>query len=116
VNTVDEYIANFPIEIQEKLKIMREIILEAAPNATEKISYQMPTFVLNGNLVYFGAFKKHIGFFPMPSGIEAFKDELLEYKLSKGTIQLPFNKPIPIELIQRIVQYRVEENSSKSKE
>ena len=113
-DSVDEYISQFPVEVQEILVKFRNIIKEAAPGAEEKISYQMPAFVLHGNLVYFAAFKKHIGFYPTPSGIEAFREELAGYKGAKGSVQFPIDKPMPYELIDRIVRYRVEENTRKS--
>lgn len=113
-DSVDEYISQFPAEVQEILVKLRNIIKEAAPGAEEKISYQMPAFVLHGNLVYFAAFKKHIGFYPTPSGIEAFREELAGYKGAKGSVQFPIDKPMPYELIDRIVRYRVEENTRKS--
>ena len=97
------------------LQELRQIIQESAPEATEKISYQMPTFYLNGNLVHFAVNKNHIGFYPAPSGIEAFEEALTPYKYSKGAIQFPFDKPIPYDLIRRIVKHRVEENLSKKK-
>lgn len=112
--TIDEYIAQFPPDIREKLKIIRAVIKEAAPDATEKISYQMPTFYLNGNLVHFAAYKHHIGFYPVPSGIEAFKEELSQYKGAKGSVQFPLDKPLPCELIRRIVEFRVAENTKKA--
>jgi uncharacterized protein YdhG (YjbR/CyaY superfamily) len=112
--TIDEYIAGFPPDIQDSLKKMRLTIHEAAPEAQETISYQMPTFTLHGNLVHFAAFKKHIGFYPVPSGIEAFKDELSVYKLGKGSVQFPLDQPIPYDLIRRIVQFRVQENLAKA--
>jgi uncharacterized protein YdhG (YjbR/CyaY superfamily) len=112
--TIDEYIAQFSLEIQEILNTLRKVIKESAPNATEKISYQMPTFFLHKNLVHFAACKNHIGFYPTPSGIEAFKEELSGYKGSKGSIQFPLNKPMPYELISKIVQYRVAENIKKA--
>ncbi|CAJ36931.1 iron chaperone [Methanocella arvoryzae] len=115
-NSIDEYIAQFPPAVQEKLKTLRKVIKEAAPAAEEKISYRMPTFSLHGNLVHFAAFKKHIGFYPAPSGIEAFKEELADYKTSKGAIQLPIDKPLPYELITRIVKFRVAENIKKAKD
>ncbi|ANY65579.1 hypothetical protein BBD42_03225 [Paenibacillus sp. BIHB 4019] len=114
--TIDEYIAGFPQEIQELLQAMRKVIKEAAPEATEKISYQMPTFELHGNLVHFAAFKKHIGFYPAPRGIEAFKEELSVYKGAKGSVQFPLDKPLPYELISRIVAFRVAENTKKAQE
>jgi uncharacterized protein YdhG (YjbR/CyaY superfamily) len=113
-HTIDEYIMQFSPEVQEILKMLRKVIKESAPNATEKISYQMPTFFLHKNLVHFAAFKNHIGFYPTPSGIEAFKEELSGYKGSKGSIQFPLNKPIPYELISKIVKYRVAENMKKA--
>lgn len=111
--TIDEYIAQFPEDIQQILSKIRAVVREAAPQATEKISYQMPTFYLNGNLVHFAAFKRHIGFYPVPSGIEAFKEELSAYKGSKGAVQFPLDKPIPYELIRRIVKFGVSENLKK---
>lgn len=112
-NTIDEYIGFFPGNIQNILEILRKVIGEAAPEAEETISYQIPTFKLNGNLVHFAAFKKHIGFYPEPSGIEKFKEELSDYELSKGTVKFPFNKPIPYDLIKKIVEFRVSENTNK---
>ena len=114
--SIDEYILQFPLEIQEKLKTLRKVIKESAPDASEKISYQMPTFVLHGNLVHFAAYKKHIGFYPTPSGINAFKDELSEYKGSKGAVQFPLDKPLPYELIREIVKFRVDENKKKAED
>lgn len=111
--SIDEYMKDFPPEIQKKLEELRALIKSIAPEAKEKISYQMPAFTLNGNLVYFAAFKKHIGFYPAPSGTEAFKEELKAYKSSKGAVQFPLDKPLPLELIGRIVKYRVEENLKK---
>lgn len=113
-NTIDEYISAFPEEVQTLLLKIRNVIKEIAPEAEEKISYQMPAFFQNGVLVYFGAFKDHIGFFPTGNGIEAFLDELSEYKTSKGTIQFPYGKPIPYDLIKRIVLYRVKENETQA--
>lgn len=114
-STIDEYIAAFPPKIQEILEEVRFTIKKAAPGATEKISYQMPTFYLYGNLVHFAAHKNHIGFYPTPSGINAFRDELAGYSCSKGAIQFPLDQPIPLELIAAIVQYRAAENSLKAK-
>jgi uncharacterized protein YdhG (YjbR/CyaY superfamily) len=94
---------------------IRRTIREAAPDAQEAISYQMPTFKLNGNLVHFAAFKNHIGFYPMPSGTEAFKKEISIYKSGKGSIQFPLDKPMPLSLIKKIVKYRVKENQKKRK-
>ena len=113
LTTIDEYIAGFPEEIQEKLREMRRVIHETAPEATEKISYQMPTFYLNGNLVHFAAFKNHIGFYPAPTGLDAFKDEIAQYPNSKGAVQFPLDKPIPFDLVRRIVEFRKEENLKK---
>ncbi|MFA6941470.1 MAG: DUF1801 domain-containing protein [Clostridiaceae bacterium] len=115
-STIDEYILQFPSEIQEILKKLRKVIKESAPDAEEKISYQMPAFVLNGNLVYFAAFKNHIGFYPTLSGMEAFENELTEYKTGKGTIQFPFGKLIPYELVSKIVKFRVAENIKKAED
>jgi uncharacterized protein YdhG (YjbR/CyaY superfamily) len=111
---IDEYIATFPEETQKALKEMRAIIKAAAPKATEKISYQMPTFYLNGNLVYFAAWKSHIGFYPVTSGIKAFENELASYEVSKGTIKFPLGKPLPRKLITKMVKFRVEENQNKA--
>ncbi len=111
--TIDEYIETAPPEVQAKLEQMRQIIRKAAPGAEETISYQMPAFKLNGILVYFAAFKDHIGFFPTSSGVAAFKSELAPYKTSRGTIQFPLDKPIPASLVQRIVAFRVKENLQK---
>lgn len=108
--SIDEYIIQFPPEIQEILVMIRKVIKEAAPEATEKISWGMPTFVLYGNLVHFAAFKNHIGLYPSPSGIDNFKDELSEYKGAKGSIQFPLKKPMPYELISKIVKFRVAES------
>ncbi len=113
ISTIDEYIAGFPETTQKILQEMRAVIKAAAPDAKEKISYQMPTFTLGGhNLVHFAAFKNHIGFYPAPSGIEAFQQELAPYKHSKGAVQFPIDQPMPWELIRRIVEYRVAENQS----
>jgi uncharacterized protein YdhG (YjbR/CyaY superfamily) len=111
--TIDEYIKTFPTEIQRILEKMRRSIHEAAPEATEEISYQMPTFKLNGNLVYFAAFKNHIGFYPTPSGTGSFQKELSPYKGGKGSVRFPLDKPIPYDLVKKIVAFRVKENESK---
>jgi len=113
--TIDEYIATFPKETQKILEEIRTTINAAAPDAEEKISYQMPTFYLNGNLIHFAAFKNHIGIYPTPSGTEAFKDEISMYQSAKGSIRLPIDEPIPLELIGRIVKFRVDENLTKAK-
>jgi uncharacterized protein YdhG (YjbR/CyaY superfamily) len=110
---IDDYIAGFPPKIQAMLTNLRQTIHAAAPEASEKISYQMPAFFLQGILVYFAAFKDHIGFFPTGAGVEAFKNELDGYKISKGTIQFPLDKPMPYDLITRIVQFRVKQNTEK---
>jgi uncharacterized protein YdhG (YjbR/CyaY superfamily) len=112
--SIDEYIATFPANIQKILGEFRALIHETAPEAEEKIGYQMPTFTLNGNLVHFAAFKKHIGFYPTPSGTEAFQQELSIYKTAKGSIQFPLDQPMPWELIRKIVQFRVAENLGKT--
>jgi uncharacterized protein YdhG (YjbR/CyaY superfamily) len=112
--TIDEYIAQFPEEVQHILVGIRAVIKEFAPEAVEKISYQMPAFYLNGTLVWFGAHQHHIGFYPTGSGIEAFKEELSAYKGAKGSVQFPLDKPIPYELIGKIVKFRVAENLRKS--
>jgi uncharacterized protein YdhG (YjbR/CyaY superfamily) len=113
--TIDEYIQTFPVDIQSILEKMRQTIREAAPGAVEAISYQMPGFKLNGNLVWFAAYEKHIGFYPTPSGIEAFEEELMPYKRSKGTVQFPLDKPIPFDLVKKIVIFRVKENSKNKR-
>ncbi|BFT69207.1 iron chaperone [Paenibacillus sp. P36] len=113
--SIDEYISAFSPEIQEILQKLREVIKESAPDAKEKISYAMPTFEQHGNLVHFAAFKNHIGFYPAPDGIIQFQDEVAEYHASKGTLQFPLGKPIPYELISRIVKYRVARNMEKAK-
>ncbi len=113
-NDIDNYISGFPKEIQVLLKQIRETIRQTAPEAEEAIKYAMPTFVLNGNLVHFAAFKNHIGFYPVPSGIEAFKKELSVYKGAKGSVQFPLDKPMPLSLISKIVEFRVKENLNKT--
>jgi len=108
--SIDEYIAAFPDDIQKTLRGLRATIKAAAPDAEERISYQIPTFSLKGNLVHFAAYKSHIGFYPTSSGIRAFKRELAAYELSKGTVRFPIDKPLPLKLISKIVKYRVAEN------
>ncbi|MCM3703850.1 iron chaperone [Paenibacillus macerans] len=109
--TIDEYIAQFPLDVSGKLQQIRSTIQAAAPDAVEKISYQMPTFALAGkNLVHFAAFKNHIGFYPTPSGIEEFREELSLYKNAKGSVQFPLDEPLPLELIGRIARFRAAEN------
>ncbi len=113
--TIDEYIAGFAPDVREKLQKIRETIRKAAPGAEEKIAYRMPAFTLNGNLVYFAAFKNHIGFYPIPSGIARFEKELAPYKKAKGSIQFPLDRPIPYALITRIVKFRAKENLERAK-
>ena len=113
--TIDEYIATFPADVQAILQKIRATIRACAPDATEAISSHMPTFKLNGNLVHFAAFKNHIGFYPVPSGIEKFKKELARYPQGKGSVQFPLDQPIPYALIEKIVKFRVKENLAKAK-
>lgn len=113
--SIDEYIASAPKDVQGKLCEIRRAVHEAAPEAEEVISYRMPAFRQNGVLVYFAAFKDHIGFFPTASGVAAFKEKLAPYKTSKGTVQFPLDKPLPIGLIKEIVAFRVKEDSAKKK-
>jgi uncharacterized protein YdhG (YjbR/CyaY superfamily) len=112
---IDEYIAHFPRDIQDVLESIRQVIKKAAPQAREAISYGMPAFKQNGVLVYFAAFKDHIGFFPTSSGVSAFKEELTAYDTSKGTIRFPLGKPLPLKLIENIVKFRVNEVLAKGK-
>lgn len=110
--TIDEYIATFPKDVQTKLRRMKQTISEAAPGAVEAISYQMPTFRLNGkNLVHFAAHPNHIGFYPTPSGIQAFERELRSYHPAKGSVQFPMDQPVPYDLVKKIVLARVKEES-----
>ena len=111
---IDEYIADSQPDVRATLQKIRVTIRKAAPAATEAISYQMPTFVLKGNLVHFAVFKKHIGFFPTPNGIEKFKKELSVYETAKGTARFPLDKPFPFGLISRIVKFRVKENLDRA--
>ena len=115
VTSIDEYIASAPKEVQVLLNEIRATIKAVAPEATEKISYGMPTFFLNGNLVHFAAHKNHIGFYPAPSGIEKFKKELSKYEGAKGSVQFPLDQPMPLALISKIVKFRVTENKQKAK-
>jgi len=112
--SIDEYIATFPEEIQKILEELRATIKACAPGAEEKISYQMPTFALKGNLVHFAAWKNHIGFYPTPSGTQEFKKELSIYQGAKGSIQFPIDESLPLDLISKIVRYRVAENLKKA--
>jgi uncharacterized protein YdhG (YjbR/CyaY superfamily) len=114
-NNIDDYISAFPPNVQELLKQMRDTIRKAAPKADETMSYGMPTFKLNGNLVHFAGYKNHIGFYPTPSGIEAFNKELSVYKSSKGAVQFPLDQRLPLTLITKIVKLRVKENEEKRK-
>lgn len=107
---VDEYIAGFPKETQTLLKQLRAAIMKAAPGAEEVISYQMPAYRYNGMLVYFAGYKNHIGFYPGAAGIEAFKKELSTFKGAKGSVQFPLEKPLPVQLITKIVAFRVKQN------
>ncbi len=108
--SIDDYIATFPEDVQAILQALRATIRAAAPDAEERISYQMPAFFLSGALVYFAALKNHIGFYPTSSGIEAFRQELSAYEGSKGAVRFPIGEPLPMDLISRIVRYRVAEN------
>jgi uncharacterized protein YdhG (YjbR/CyaY superfamily) len=114
--TMDAYIASFPKEVQGILERVRETIRKAAPGAVEAISYQIPTFKLNGsNLVHFAAWKEHVGFYATPSGNVAFKKDLARYKVAKGSIQFPLDEPIPYDLVTKIVKFRVKETQVKKK-
>lgn len=113
-SNIDEYISSAPPEVRETLQTLRRVIQEAAPQAKEKISYAMPTFDYQGNLVHFAAFKGHIGLYPAPSGIEAFAEETKPYHKAKGTLQFPLGEPLPYELITRIVKYRLALNEEKA--
>ncbi len=112
--TIDEYIGAFPPDVQKVLQKMRQTIRQAAPQAEEKINYQMPAFVLHGNLVFFAAYKSHIGFYPTPSGIEQFKDDVSKYTWAKGSVQFPLDKPVPYALVTKITKFRVKENLERA--
>jgi len=112
--TIDDYIAGFPPDVQETLEKLRATIRKAAPDAEEAIKYRLPTFVLNGNLVHFGAFKKHIGFYATPTGNEKFRKELSVYEGAKGSVQFPLDKPIPFGLVSKMVKFRVKENQERA--
>jgi uncharacterized protein YdhG (YjbR/CyaY superfamily) len=114
LNSIDDYISNFPVTIQSILEKIRAIIKKNAPDAIEVISYQMPAFKLEGILVYFAVHKAHVGFYPTSSGIEMFKKELAGYTTSKGAVQFPLDKPVPYELIEEMVQFRVKENLERA--
>jgi uncharacterized protein YdhG (YjbR/CyaY superfamily) len=111
---IDEYIAGFPADIQARLKKIRLTIRRAAPAAEEAIKYQIPTFMLNGNLVHFAAFKNHIGFYPAPRGIVEFKQQLAPYRAAKGSVRFPLDEPVPYDLIAKIVKFRVRDNLAKT--
>ena len=113
--SIDEYIAEFPPGTRKVLEGLRALIKATAPGATEKISYAIPTFHLNGNLVHFAGYEKHIGFYPGASGIQAFTDDLKPYKSAKGSVQFPLDQPLPTDLIRRMVEFRVEENTGKER-
>lgn len=115
IKTIDEYIAKFPEDVQDILEKIRQVIKESAPDAEETINYQIPTYKLKGNLVHFGAFKNHIGFYPTPSAMDEFKKELSLYEVAKGSVKFPINKPIPYGLVKKIVKYRVQETKHKEK-
>ena len=115
ITTIDEYIRTFPPDIRKILEKLREIVHESAPDAEEAIRYGIPTFRLNGNLVHFAAYKNHIGFYPAPSGIEAFRNELAPYIHGKGTVQFPIDRPVPYDLLRKIVEYRAKENTGAGK-
>jgi uncharacterized protein YdhG (YjbR/CyaY superfamily) len=112
-STIDEHIAQFPEATQKKLQEIRELVRSLAPGATETISYGIPTFKLNGNLVHFAGYANHIGFYPGSEAIEVFKKELTKYKTSKGTVQFPLDQPLPLDLIKKITLFRIEKNSTK---
>jgi len=113
--TVEEYFSALPPGIKTKLEEIRKTIAKTAPGAEEVISYNMPAFKLNGMLVWYAAFKEHIGFYPRPSGIEVFKKELSAYKMAKGSVQFPIDEPLPLSLVKKIVKYRVKENQEEAK-
>ena len=114
-DSIDSYIAQFPSDVQTRLQQLRKSILKLAPGATEAMSYQIPTFKLNGNLVHFAAFKKHIGFYPGAAGIAAFQDELAGYKSAKGSVQFPLDQALPLDLVKKIVKFRVAQNLAAPK-
>ena len=113
-NAIDTYIAKFPEDVQKTLNELRRVIKAAAPEAEEKISYQIPTFVLEGNLVHFAAYKNHIGFYPTPGAIEKFKEDLAGFETSKGALRFPLSEPVPYDLVKRMVIFRVKENLQKA--
>jgi uncharacterized protein YdhG (YjbR/CyaY superfamily) len=113
---IDEYIAGFPKDVQKTLSKIRSTIKKAAPKAEEAISYQIPTFRLNGNLIHFAAYKNHIGLYPAPRAVEKFKKDLARYGAGKGTLRFPLDEPIPYDLITKIVEFRAKQNLEKAKE
>lgn len=113
--TIDGYISSFPEDIQKVLQEVRQTIRDAAPEASEAIKYAIPTFIQNGNLVHFAAFKNHIGFYPTPSGTETFAEELSVFKTGKGSVQFPLDQPMPLDLIKRIVQFRIKQQQEIKK-
>ena len=115
IGTIDEYIEQFPPEVRKQLERLRAVIKKAAPAAVENISYRMPTFSMNKHLVHFAAYKKHIGLYPTPSGIKAFEKQLSRYVNSKGAVQFPIDRPLPFDLIAKIVRFRVKEDSTGAK-
>ena len=114
-DNIDDYIAGFPADVRRCLNQVRAAVRRAAPDAVEAIKYRMPTFVLDGNLVHFAAFKNHVGFYPTPSAIEEFKQELAPYKSAKGSVQFPLDQPMPLDLVRRMVEFRVKQARAKSK-
>ena len=113
--SIDEYIAGFPEEVQERLRAVRRTVATAAPDAQETISYRIPAFTLHGNLTYFAAFKKHIGLYPGTAAIKAFANDLADFRTAKGTVQFQFDEPLPLSLISRIVKFRVNESLRRAK-
>lgn len=114
--TVDEYISVFPADVQKKLNDLRKTVRKVAPDAVEKISYRMPSYTFHGMLLYFAAHRSHIGFYPFTSAINAFSEELSEYNCSKGTVQFPLDRPLPLRLIRQITEFRVRENLYRAEE
>jgi uncharacterized protein YdhG (YjbR/CyaY superfamily) len=116
IKTIDDYIATFPASVQDRLQVIRNVVKDEAPTAKEAIKYGMPTFTLNGNLVYFGAWKNHIGFYPITTEMETAFEEISQYKTSgKGTIQFPMNQPLPLPLIRKIVAFRIKQQDKSEK-
>ncbi len=113
--SVDEYIASYPVDIQKKLKHIRRIIKKVAPKSEEKMSYGMPGYKLHGPLFYFAAYKTHIGLYPTPTAIKAFKKELAKFSTSKGTVQLPLDASVPKDLIEKMLTFKLKENNAKKK-